>query len=580
MIIFCCCLLLITYLFNMYFICLFLGLCFALHIPQDLVVLKDFTLTDVDFYEKISKDDWDSFDLDKKARVFDDFLKNELGYYDALKKGVHLEPKTARALKTRREQVLLNNTYEHLIARPLVNPLEVQKNKENLLYKAETYHLLIGYEESKQNTESTISQKEAGLLADSLYYAIKKESLNKNIEDVFKEFALSFSIDPSVKQNSGFLGWVPWGRTVMSFQEPLFKLKNMELSPPVHTEYGYHLILKRGFGRSSHFYYSLKNYQDLSVKLALGSLPFDSLKTLSSNFDTLMIENANLKFNVSAVDSIVSFILIKKQQDRLAGNKNQLISWLEANKKTSLLFTVNKKGFGVGWLLEKLKKTPSSRIPPIKTKKELKELVLFFVLQDQVVSLGYKNNIDTTSSFERDWKNNKQNIVYNEYLSFLLNSQTPIDSALVEKEYEKQSLSSKLLKPKRVVFSEIRVFSLDVAQNILNKIEEGLPFDVALNDFGGSIKEPVSNNNKNPLANALFDKYPGFISKIIKNNDGSFSIARIERFLDEELFSFDLIYDKLERELISSVQDSIKTFLLNDLKNSLQPKINYSIIGL
>ena len=30
------------------------------------------------FYEKISKDDWDVFDIDKKQRVFDDFLKNEL----------------------------------------------------------------------------------------------------------------------------------------------------------------------------------------------------------------------------------------------------------------------------------------------------------------------------------------------------------------------------------------------------------------------------------------------------------------------------------------------------------------------
>ena len=166
----------------------------------------------------------------------------------------------------------------------------------------------------------------------------------------------------------------------MSFQSVVWDLELGELSPPIETEYGYHLILKTGFGRSSHFYYSEKTYKDLSVKLALGSLPFDSLKTISSNFDTLMINNSNLSFNSSSVDSIVSFILIKKQQDRLAGNKNQLISWLETNKKTSLLFTVNKKGFGVGWLLEKLKQTPSSRIPPIKTKKDLKDLILFFVL--------------------------------------------------------------------------------------------------------------------------------------------------------------------------------------------------------
>ena len=71
------------------------------------------------------------------------------------------------------------------------------------------------------------------------------ESEKENIEDVFKKYAINYSIDPSVQNNFGFLGWVPWGRTVMSFQEPLFKLKNLVLSKPIHTEYGYHLILKK-----------------------------------------------------------------------------------------------------------------------------------------------------------------------------------------------------------------------------------------------------------------------------------------------------------------------------------------------
>ena len=91
------------------------------------------------------------------------------------------------------------------------------------------------------------------------------ESEKENIEDVFKKYAINYSIDPSVQNNFGFLGWVPWGRTVvMSFQEPLFKLKNLVLSKPIHTEYGYHLILKKTSALSSHYYYSKENYTDLS----------------------------------------------------------------------------------------------------------------------------------------------------------------------------------------------------------------------------------------------------------------------------------------------------------------------------
>ena len=58
-----------------YFIFLFC-FCFGLHSPKTLVVIKDSILTDGSyFYEKNFKDDWDSFDKNKKEEVFNDFLK-------------------------------------------------------------------------------------------------------------------------------------------------------------------------------------------------------------------------------------------------------------------------------------------------------------------------------------------------------------------------------------------------------------------------------------------------------------------------------------------------------------------------
>ena len=563
------------------FIFIFLAnLAFCLHQPLPLVVLQDTILTDIDFYEKVSKDDWDSFDLEKKERVFNDFLKNELGYYDAINKGVHLNPKTAKALNVREKQVLLNNTYEHLIARPNVSSEEVDKNKLFLQKKVEAYHLLIGYEGSAQNTESFVPQNIAKNLVDSLYFAILKESKKRDLESVFMDFSKIHSIDPSAKQNSGFLGWVPWGRTVMSFQEPLFLLPLQTLSKPIHTEYGYHLIIKKKEGLSSHYYYSEDKYNDLAVKLAEGSLSFDSLRSASSAFDSLVVKEAKLVFNDVFIDSFMAFVLKKQQEDRLAGNKNQLINWIGSFQKNSFLFKKNNSFFGLGWLKQNLIDAPSSRIPKIKTKKELKDLILFFVLQEEVLFIGKKENIKETTSFKTDWLNNKKNIVYNDYLTFLMNDLGFIDSSMVIEEYKKQSLGDNLLKPKRVVFSEIRVFKQSVADSVLKELSKGVSFDSLLVGFGGSIKEPVSNTKKTPLSSSLFTKKVGEISGVIPNNDGSFSIARVERFLEKELFSLNLVYGKIERELISSAQDSIKVFLLDNLLKDLNPKLNRSNIGL
>ena len=564
----------------MYYFILFFCFCFALHSPKNLVVIKDSILTDVDFYEKVSKDDWDSFDKNKKEDVFNDFLKNELSYYDAINIGLDKNPKVFSILKNRKKQVLLNNTYEHLIARPLINPGVVEKNIENLKNKAEAYHLLIGYKGSKQDTESTISKESAKSLIDSLYRVIIFESENEDIENVFKKYAFDYSIDPSAQNNYGFLGWVPWGRTVMSFQEPLFKLKNRVLSQPVHTEYGYHLILKRAFALSSHYYYSKENYTDLSKKLALGSLSFDSLKTLSSSFDSLVIKESSLFFNKQETDSLFSYILNKKKKNKLTGNKNQLIDWLKNYNKKFLFFSTNNKAYGVGWLIDKLSNTPSSRIPPIKEIKDFKDLVLFYVLQEEVVKRGVKNKIENSYSFKRDWLNNKRNILFSEYLSYSLNSITPIDSLIIKKEFIKQGFDKKIFKPKRVVFSEIRVFKESIANEITTKLSAGESFDSLLVFYGGSIKEPVSETKNTPLSRALFNNPAGFVSNIILNNDKSYSIARVERYLKEEKFSLTNMYNKLEREYISAAQDSIKTSLLFTLKNKLNPTIYKEVLGL
>lgn len=75
--------------------------------------------------------------------------------------------------------------------------------------------------------------------ADSTYAALKKGA-------DFAELAKRLSDDKGTAVNGGKLPWIVKGQTVKAFDEAAFSMKVGELSKPIMTEYGYHIIKKEG----------------------------------------------------------------------------------------------------------------------------------------------------------------------------------------------------------------------------------------------------------------------------------------------------------------------------------------------
>jgi foldase protein PrsA len=59
----------------------------------------------------------------------------------------------------------------------------------------------------------------------------------------FANVAKKYSDDATTKESGGALGLITKGQMVPAFEEAVFSLKKGELSEPVKTQYGYHLIL-------------------------------------------------------------------------------------------------------------------------------------------------------------------------------------------------------------------------------------------------------------------------------------------------------------------------------------------------
>jgi len=78
----------------------------------------------------------------------------------------------------------------------------------------------------------------------------EKDSLKKKADMVrtqvtaanFAAMAEKYSTDPTAKQNKGYLGVFPRGRMIAAFSDATANLKPGEISAPVETQYGYHII--------------------------------------------------------------------------------------------------------------------------------------------------------------------------------------------------------------------------------------------------------------------------------------------------------------------------------------------------
>lgn len=109
--------------------------------------------------------------------------------------------------------------------------------------------LKVLYEAEKAGRFTTQEERKAshiliGFGADKDAARAKAEEIAKKIAGGadFAQLARDNSEDPGSKAAGGDLGWVRRGQMVKTFEDALYALKDKEVSAPVETEFGWHLI--------------------------------------------------------------------------------------------------------------------------------------------------------------------------------------------------------------------------------------------------------------------------------------------------------------------------------------------------
>jgi peptidyl-prolyl cis-trans isomerase SurA len=165
-----------------------------------------------------------------KTQVIDDYLQQyvvfKLKVADAINEGMD----TTRAFRTEL------NGYRNQLAQSYLTDNET---KEKLLQKAykrylteiNAWHILVACPAGAKPADTLIAWKKAN--------DIRERIING---EQFEQVARGTSDDPSVKINGGNLGYFTVFQMIMPFEDAAYNLKKGEISHPVRTPYGYHII--------------------------------------------------------------------------------------------------------------------------------------------------------------------------------------------------------------------------------------------------------------------------------------------------------------------------------------------------
>lgn len=187
-------------------------------------------ITKEDFIKEFSRvPEWakGNFQTDEgKKQFLEELIKRELIYQDAEKKGLNRDKKFNDEVEEFKKMTLVKSVLEKEIEeKAKLDPKEVREfydkrhDEFRIGSEVRASHILVDSEENAKNILQRIQRGES-----------------------FSSLAEKVSKDEGSAKNGGDLGFFGRGRMMPEFERVAFSLKTGEVSNPVRTRFGYHII--------------------------------------------------------------------------------------------------------------------------------------------------------------------------------------------------------------------------------------------------------------------------------------------------------------------------------------------------
>lgn len=159
-------------------------------------------------------------EFDRKRAVLDSLIITRLLVQAARERGMEESEELARVVLANKEKFLLDVLYQKEIAsQSQVSETEARDFYDHLNTRLRVSQIIVGDPDTAQSLFKRLSAGES-----------------------FEKLAYDYSIIPSAKKDKGDMGYVTWGVLIDEAQQVAFKMQPGELSQPIESFLGWHII--------------------------------------------------------------------------------------------------------------------------------------------------------------------------------------------------------------------------------------------------------------------------------------------------------------------------------------------------
>ena len=557
--------------------CIFLLFCFSFSFSSVAYKINGVEFSENSFYSFVSRDEWTALPSKQKKDLLKDYLYKKLVFIEASESGFVSDPFFSRKLQNRIDQFLINVAYDLYVAYPLVDSLSYKETLINMNFDVNVSHLLFGYKDCRLPIPINRSQKSTEAYAKNVYNELISGSS-------FDDYVLKYSDDPSVNKNLGNLGWLSWGRTVPEFQSSAFSLMPGEISPPVLTDFGYHIIRLEEKRPSQASLLDSLDYIALCTEKSISAVPLNKKRLAAEKYDSETVLQGGLSFNDAALALVYKAIIKENKKNSIvASGKKNLIKILSSIESAGVVCVFENEGYGVKWFADHFSRLPATRIPSINSIEDLRKSFKLAVLQQLSLNKIYSDFDAFGFLLRPKIQKISENLIYDSFLKYTINNIDDITDENINLYYN-ENKNENYTEFDLVEVREIKTLEKGLSDSLYSLLVAGSSFLELAKSFSltnprnSGLIDPFTKSRYGPMGKEAFGLSPGNFSKQIENLDGTWSIVFLEKFIDKQYIPLKRVKNKIKSLLKKQNQEQTKEFLYNDLFNKYSVWINHDLL--